>query len=175
MVIFHSFFVCLPGRVSLPYHAISQDGLNANIWGILMVKVNIYIAFMDPMGMVSLITIWPQNGMSTLKLLEDRHPAALGRWPRQGPGAHQPAGCLVPFLKGDVKSKGKGKIPQFLMVKYMIFIGWLHLITLRSIFFGSSSQTTWLLPVPLRSHSGHGFEICLFTRSILVCGFNSTC
>ena len=58
--------------------------------------------------------------MSTLKLLEDRHPAALGRWPRQGPGAHQPAGCLVPFLKGDVKSKGKGEDPT-------VFDGEIHL------------------------------------------------
>ena len=59
----------------------------------------------------------------------DVNPETLGgttsrsAWPRQGPGAHQPArGCLVPFLKGDVKSKGKGKIPQFLMVKYIFLL-----------------------------------------------------
>ena len=60
--------------------------------------------------------------MSTLKFLENRHLAALGRlWPRQGPGAHQPArACLVPFLKGDVKSKGKGEDPT-------VFDGEIHL------------------------------------------------
>ena len=31
----------------------SMYGIYANIWGILMVNVIIYIAYMDPMGMIS--------------------------------------------------------------------------------------------------------------------------
>ena len=41
-------------------HRIHGAGVYANIWGILMVNVTIYIAYMDPMGI--------GNGMSSSQL-----------------------------------------------------------------------------------------------------------
>ena len=38
------------GSWNVPYPIGSMYGIYANIWGILMVNVTVYIAYMDPMG-----------------------------------------------------------------------------------------------------------------------------